>query len=135
MIETAIHIAKRSTNKTHKTGAVIIRNGVVLATGWSHVSEANYTRLRSIHAEMHAIARAKAQRKMLAGSNIYIATINAKSGNVVNSCPCINCAIALLREGLWARYTQKHKNGGWSTEVLQISLDHDLTQLKAYPAP
>lgn len=130
MIETAIHIAKRSTNKTHKTGAVIVKGGIVLSTGWSHTSEANYTGLRTIHAEMHAIARAKAQRKNLLGAYIYIATVIAKSGNVVNSRPCINCAVALLREDMQAIYTAPPV-----VQVLRLSLDDDLTQLKAYPAP
>lgn len=137
MIETAIHIAKRSTNKTHKTGAVIVKGGIVLATGWSHTSEANYTGLRTIHAEMHAIARAKAQRKNLLNAYIYIATISSKSGNVVNSQPCLNCAIALLREDMYAVYTVPTTLPlyRYFTQVLTLSLDDDLTQLKAYPAP
>lgn len=95
----AIKYASRSSIKRHKTGAVLVTRTGRVIYGWSHVSHltlksADY----SMHAEIHCIFRAK--RVDLRGAEIYVATLAAKSGNVVDSEPCDVCCAALAAAGV-----------------------------------
>lgn len=94
-IEDAIKIAQRSTIRTHKTGAVIFnRNGLILSNGWSHTPHYKLSNgKRSIHAEIHALARGR--QTNLNGALIAVATVSGKSGNCTTGMPCLDCAIAL----------------------------------------
>ncbi len=100
MITKAATIAKRSTMRSHKTGAIIVRSGTVLSNGWSHTPAYKLSNgQRSIHAEIHALARGR--HLYLHGTEIYIATVSGKSGNLVSAKPCLDCAIALRAAGVY----------------------------------
>lgn len=99
MITKAIQVARRSTIRRHKTGAVITDSkGNVISVGWSHVPSYSLKDTPfSMHAEHHAILRAAQSKRSVRNGRIYIATIASKSGNVTSAKPCNVCA-ALLRE-------------------------------------
>lgn len=100
MIEEAIRIAKRSPIKSYKTGAIITYKGRFIANGWSHIPEFVPNRKRSLHAELHALARAHPTR--VHGCVLHIATVRGKNDNITLARPCLDCAIALASSGIIA---------------------------------
>lgn len=127
MIETAAHIALRSTMRTHRTGAVIVRDSVVISNGWSHTPHYRLSNgQRSIHAEIHALARGR--HKNLDGSEIFIATVSGKSGNLTNAMPCLDCAIALRSAGVYAVHYTFYRN----VKKLWLPAESHFEDLKVY---
>lgn len=106
MIDEAIKIAKRSTHAKHQTGCVIVdrqKTPILISNGWSHKGNWDYgTGLYSVHAEIHALIRARP--KNLHGCVAIIATIARKSGSVTNAAPCLTCAMALIASGIETVY-------------------------------
>lgn len=97
----AIRIAERSSMRRFKTGAVIVsKDGKVLAVGWSHMATRSMQEYHSMHAECHAIIRARATRKVLKGSTIYIATLSGKSGSATSAKPCLPCLTLIESVGI-----------------------------------
>lgn len=97
-IAEAKKIAERSSITKHKTGAIFVRNDKIISNGWSHVPHYKLRGKRSLHAEMHALARAR--HLNLNGVICYVATVVGKSGNYVSGMPCLDCAIALKAAGI-----------------------------------
>jgi deoxycytidylate deaminase len=102
-LELAKKIATRSSLRRYRTGCVIVRGDVVIATGWSHFSEQNLREYRSIHAEVHAIRRAGGLAK-LAGSVFYIATLSERN-TIAKGNPCECCSRLIEKAEATARYT------------------------------
>lgn len=99
MLPKAIKVAKRSTIKRFKTGAVIVdRNGAIVSLGWSHMTDRRMAQYYSMHAELHAILRAEKSR--LKGATMYVATIVGKSGNVTSAKPCPACEGVIASVGI-----------------------------------
>lgn len=92
----AVKIARRSTIKHHKTGALIIRDGEFIK-GWSHVAQWN-NGLHSVHAEMAALAKANL-RHAYNQPEVYVACLTAAK-KIGNGKPCLSCAIALRAAGV-----------------------------------
>ena len=105
-IEEAVKVARRSSIRTHKTGAIIVLGSKIISNGWSHVPEKPPQGLRSLHAEMHALARGR--YRILRGATMYVVTISGKSGNIVNGRPCLHCAIALHGASLLCYHSIQH---------------------------
>lgn len=127
MIDTAAHIARRSTMRSHRTGAVIARDGVVISNGWSHTPHYTLSNgQRSIHAEIHALARGR--HKSLDGAEIFIATVSGKSGNLTNGMPCLDCAIALRAAGVYAVHYTFYKD----VRKLWLPSESHFADLKVY---
>lgn len=125
VLDRAVSIAKRSPQKRFMTGAVIIKNGKEISTGWSHVSNLRLSNLYSIHSEIHALARGR--HSNLKDAIAYVATISRKSGNLTLAKPCLSCAIALYSVGIRrAVYTIDNANYG------VLDLTEDLRDLKVY---
>jgi deoxycytidylate deaminase len=99
-IQHAIKIAQRSTNRTHRTGAVITdKHGQFISAGWSHQSQHIYVQTpRSMHAEMHAIIRARPGS--LRDAVIYVATLTGRGNNITMSRPCKVCESLLDHVGI-----------------------------------
>lgn len=80
-------------------GAVLMKNGVVLAAGTNvirePVSDRNF-RSCSVHAEALVISQAGTAAS---GSTIYVARIN-KAGDYVDSTPCKRCQGLMRRKGI-----------------------------------
>lgn len=124
-ITEAVRIAERSTMYKHRTGAVIVHKRKIISNGWSHYPRIP-TRLRSLHAEMHAIARARHLRlKELSDVRIYIATLT-KGGNVVSGRPCLHCAIGLHSLGIEVCFSDPDVGYSW------LILPDELEDLKVY---
>lgn len=84
-----------------KTGAVIVgKDGKLLSVGWSHMTDRIMKEYHSMHAECHAILRARATRKPLRGATIYVATLSGKSGSVTSAKPCRACKALILAVGI-----------------------------------
>jgi deoxycytidylate deaminase len=88
-------------NMQQKHGAVIVKSGRVLATGWNvlkndpnNISEEHLEQFCSVHAEAMAIARAT----RTIGATIYIA--RSKNGRPRFSKPCNGCQNAIDKAGI-----------------------------------
>lgn len=126
-IEEAVKIARRSDIRKHKTGAVILKDAKIVSNGWSHVPHYKLRSKRSLHAEIHALGRAR--HLDLKGAVVAIATIASKSGNVVGAKPCLDCAIALHAAGVMhVHYTI---NSQWN-DSLNLSAPAIFDDLKVY---
>jgi tRNA(Arg) A34 adenosine deaminase TadA len=128
-LQEAIKIANRSSIRKHRTGAIIVSNEVVVSNGWSHIPATKVlTSCRSLHAELHALARAR-YRYNLNGAACYVATLSA-ADNVVNAKPCLQCAIALRAAGVEIVYFTTSDGSGWSH--LLLTSDAVFQGLKVY---
>jgi tRNA(Arg) A34 adenosine deaminase TadA len=111
-IDEAKKIAGRSSIGKHMTGAVICAGSSVLTNGWSHVPHYKLRSKRSLHAEIHALARGR--HTILDNCSISIATIARRSGNYVSAKPCLDCAIALHAVGVdQVYYTVNNDENGY----------------------
>jgi deoxycytidylate deaminase len=119
-------VAGRSSIGKHKTGAVIVRNGRIISNGWSHVPHYKLRSKRSLHAEIHALARAR--HLNLNNTDIYVVTI-AQSGSLVNAKPCLDCAIALKAAGV---VTAFYSHNYLSLCELDLSTEEHFADLKVY---
>jgi deoxycytidylate deaminase len=124
-IDEAIKIAKRSDIRKHKTGAILIRNEKIISNGWSHVPHYK-VRGRSLHAEMHALARAR--HLNLNSTECVVFTLSA-AGNRVSGKPCLHCAIALRAAGI-TTVTYSHPYFGWAS--LDLFDESTFDDLKVY---
>lgn len=97
-LDRAAYIAERCTFKRFKVGAVLVKQDRVISEGWAHVPQMRLANTRSMHAEIHALARGRHQN--LHGATIFVATVSRKSGNRTNSRPCVSCAAALRAAGV-----------------------------------
>lgn len=78
-----------------RIGAVIVKGGRVLSTGYNELrySKRNGRPWASVHAEEMAIVKLLKQPnglKILAGSVLYVSRIK-KDGNVAEAKPCLEC--------------------------------------------
>lgn len=97
----AMSVAGRSELKRFHTGAALFDSrGVLVAMGWSHRCEVQMVRYRSMHAEHHAIRRAK---HSVDGGVAAVATMSAR-GNWTMSLPCNECRSLLEQAGITAVY-------------------------------
>ena len=120
-------IAARSSIGRHQTGAVISLDGKIVSNGWSHVPHYKLRSKRSLHAELHALARAR--HLNLYNAIICIATIARKSGNYVSAKPCLDCAIALKAAGISQVYYTL--NNDWN-DYLNLEAPATFHDLKVY---
>lgn len=100
-IHRATKEAKRSTFK-FRVGAVIVKSGRVVSTGFNVVNARNPSReYPTIHAEERAIlALLKSHRlNQLAGAKIYVSRI-LSSGNTALSFPCNHCLSLIKSVGI-----------------------------------
>lgn len=135
MIEEAIKIAKRSRCGKYAMGCVIYDNFDLkkLSNGWAHIPEMKNWPLYSLHAELHALARARQTDVQYAVA--YIAAISRKSGGLTTARPCRDCAIALFAAGIdTVIYTMPShpSNPVFKSEVIDL---YDLETFKVYNSP
>lgn len=98
MIDEAIKIAKRSSCRRFLVGCVLVKDEEILSSGWAHMSQMKLKEVPSVHAELHALLRAR--HLDLTGCTAYIATIAGKSGNITCAKPCLTCYTALKNAGI-----------------------------------
>jgi deoxycytidylate deaminase len=106
--------AARSPFKRQKTGAVIFNNVGrkldIMSTGCSHPHDGG-RKVRSIHAEQHAIARLNYVKW---GHTCLIVTITAGENYANCSRPCEWCARAIKSVCNWVVYAERCNDGSWA---------------------
>jgi len=136
LINEAIKVARRSTHKKHMTGAVIVSpSDEIVSNGWAHTGSWRMRELYSMHAELHAIYRARHARRILHECQIYVATIARSSGAITSAKPCITCAAALLAVGIDTVHYTCYSSALLGNKTLTCYLPDDLSNLKVYSRP
>ena len=119
-LDIAQTVAERSTCLRNKYGAIIVKNDVIVSTGYVGAprgrkncsdlgrctrDEMNiprgerYEMCRSVHAEMNAVI--SASREQMLGSTMYLAGVDAKNGDLVKgACCCMMCKRVVLNAGI-----------------------------------
>ncbi len=128
LMDEAKKIAGRSSIGKHRTGAIIFnKHGVIISNGWSHVPHYKlHSEKRSLHAELHALARGRHHK--LKDASICIATLT-RSSNIVNAKPCLDCAIALRSAGLRTAYFTVNS---FTDEWIELAHEFHFDDLKVY---
>lgn len=134
-IDVTEKIAKRSDIRRHKTGAIIVNNysKEIVSNGWSHVPHYKlHSGKRSLHAEMHALSRARHLDLWNGPYYIYIVTVAGRSGNIVGAKPCLDCAIALQAAGIAGAYYSFGGRTELTLEYLSLTDERTFDDLKVY---
>ena len=119
-LDIAQTVAERSTCLRKKYGAIIVKNDVIVSTGYVGAprgrkncsdicrctrDEMNiprgerYEMCRSVHAEMNAIINAS--REQMLGAVMYLSCMDAKTGELISgTCCCMMCKRLVLNAGI-----------------------------------
>ena len=119
-LEIAHTVASRGTCLRRKYGAIIVKNDVIISTGYAGAPRGRkncsdlgycmraklgiprgerYEMCRSVHAEANAIIAAS--RDQMIGSTLYLAGIDAKTGELVrDACCCQMCKRLVINAGI-----------------------------------
>jgi deoxycytidylate deaminase len=114
MIRIASRQAEKSTHR-YKLGAVIVKGGRVLSTGYNEIRYSKELQKGSIHAEEAAILKLLKAKRLsdLAGADLYVSRIS-HGGYSRLSCPCAGC-MALIRAVLIKKVIYTTDDGGTAT--------------------
>ena len=129
-LDIAQTVAERSTCLRKKYGAIIVKNDTIVSTGYVGAprgrkncsdlcrcmrDEMNiprgerYEMCRSVHAEMNAIINAS--REQMLDGVMYLAGVDAKTGELVkNACCCMMCKRLVLNAGITKVIVRETKN-------------------------
>lgn len=119
-LDIAQTVAERGTCLRKKYGAIIVKNDVIVSTGYvgaprgrkncsdlGHCTrdELNiprgerYEMCRSVHAEMNAVINAS--REQMLGATMYLAGVDVKTGALVSgACCCMMCKRVVINAGI-----------------------------------
>jgi len=94
--------AKKSNHKQHRHGAVIVKGGNILSTGYNQLRPSNVIKTKTLHAEAHAILRILNQRRHheLVGSTMYVSRWT-RGGILSQSRPCSDCCNLMRSVGIY----------------------------------
>lgn len=128
-LDIAETVAKRSTCLRKQFGAIIVKNDVIVSTGYNGAPRGRqncsdlhrcirdelgiprgerYELCRSVHAEMNAII--SASREQMLGGTLYLCCIDAKSGELVpGTCSCMMCKRVVINAGIEKVYVRDTK--------------------------
>lgn len=97
----AAKIAKKSTFQRHRLGAVIVKGGRVLSTGFNQHRPSAKLGTPTLHAEAAAILKLLNQRRLhdLTGADLYVTRFTA-GGAVGISKPCRACTELIRSAGI-----------------------------------
>lgn len=109
--------ALKSTHKQHRMGAVIVKGGRVLSTGYNTMQPSARLGTNTRHAEAHAILKLLKEGRLhsLAGADLYV-TRFTRGGSVGLSRPCSACAELARSVGV----SRVFYSTGISTEVMEL---------------
>lgn len=127
-LDIAQTVAKRGTCLRRKFGAIIVKNDSIVSTGYAGAPRGRknccdlgtcmreklniprgerYELCRSVHAEANAIIAAP--RETMIGSDLYLACIDPKSGEVVpGTCCCQMCKRMVINAGIARVYVREN---------------------------
>lgn len=131
MIDKIHKIALRSSTGKYAMGCIIVdEKNRIVSNGWAHKPIMKNWKLYSLHAEMHAVARARHHYRLERGT-AYIVAVSRKSGKFTTAMPCRDCAIALISFGvelvMYSNYLTNHIGS------LEVGILEDmLSELKVY---
>lgn len=96
-IRMAAKIAKQSTFKRHRLGAVIVKGHRILSTGYNEVRYSKTIGKNTLHAEASAIRKLLDRRALgdLVGADIYVSRYT-RGGAIGMARPCPSC-MGLIR--------------------------------------
>ena len=115
----AMQVASRASCLRRQYGAIIVKNAKIVSTGYNGAprgvkdclemgvckreelnipSGERYELCRSVHAEANAIINAS--KEEMEGATIYIAGIDAKTGDECHGNPCMMCARMIKNAGI-----------------------------------
>lgn len=119
-LDIAQTVAERSTCLRKKYGAIIVRNDVIVSTGYNGAPRGRknccdlgfcmrdklniprgerYEMCRSVHSEANAIIAAP--REQMLGSTLYMACINPEDGNLISGTnSCMMCKRMIINAGI-----------------------------------
>lgn len=84
--------ALKSSHKQHRLGAVIVKGGRILSTGYNELRPSKIIGTPTLHAEASAILKLLKEKRIhdLAGTNLYVSRYT-RGGSVGIARPCNNC--------------------------------------------
>ena len=98
-IDTYLNVAEvfayRSTCIKRKYGAVIVKDDVVVSTGYQGEG---YGICRAIHAEQNALLNCS--REQTLGADLYLTGINPEDNSIYRAKPCPLCARLIVQAGI-----------------------------------
>ncbi len=119
-LDIAQTVAERATCLRKKYGAIIVKNDVIVSTGYNGAPRGRknctdigfcmrdklniprgerYEMCRSVHSEANAIIAAS--REQMLGSTLYMAGVDAKTGELVaDACSCMMCKRMIINAGI-----------------------------------
>ena len=119
-LDIAQTVAERSTCLRKKYGAIIVKNDVIVSTGYNGAPRGRrnctdlgecmrdklniprgerYEMCRSVHSEANAIIAAS--REQMLGSTLYMSCVDAKTGELVcDTCSCMMCKRMVINAGI-----------------------------------
>lgn len=119
-LDIAETVAERATCLRKKYGAIIVKNDVIVSTGYNGAPRGRknctdlgfcmrdklniprgerYEMCRSVHSEANAIIAAS--REQMLGATLYMAGVDAKSGELVSdACSCMMCKRMIINAGI-----------------------------------
>lgn len=101
MIHIAKHVSNNSTHKQHRLGAVIVKGGRILATGYNQLRPSKLIGTNTLHAEAHAVLHLLKSRRQadLIGADIYVNRYT-RGGRIGLARPCSHCMELLRTVGI-----------------------------------
>ena len=106
-LDIAQTVAQRSTCLRRAFGAIIVKNDIIISTGYNGAPRDHlgiprgerYEMCRSVHAEANAIIAAS--REQMLGATLYMACIDVKSGELMpGTCSCMMCKRQVINAGI-----------------------------------
>jgi len=93
--------ALKSTHAKHRMGAVIVKGGRVLATGYNELRPSSIIGRPTLHAEASAILKLLKENRLedLIGSTLYV-TRFTRGGTISCSRPCEHCTNLIRSVGI-----------------------------------
>jgi dCMP deaminase len=117
----AMAVAQRSTCLLRQYGAIIVRNDVIVSTGYNGAARKvkdcleigfclkenvgapkgrGYEFCPGVHSEENAIINAARQGSSVIDGTLYIAGRSVKDGSIVKAAPCERCKRAIINAGI-----------------------------------
>lgn len=106
--------ALKSSHKQHRLGAVIVKGGRILSTGYNELRPSKIIGTQTLHAEASAILKLLKNRRLhdLVGADIYVSRFT-RGGRVGCARPCKHCLDLIRSVGIARVYfTSDHAETG-----------------------
>jgi dCMP deaminase len=143
-LDIALTVASRSTCLRKKYGAIIVKNDVIISTGYNGAPRGRkncsdiafcmrdklniprgerYEMCRSVHAEQNAVIAAP--RDQMIGSTLYLACLDAKTGDLVpDTCCCQMCKRLVINSGI-EKVVIRNTRDKYTTICVDSWIDND----------